>query len=209
MTQIIDFRFELLFFFCIASSLVLLLSVFVLKVYRRNIAAGRLVQILGVAWAGYLSAVIVVAAASPQRIIARNQDLCSDDMCFAVVKLVKSSNIETLQAKGIFYIVTVRVSNRGRGRAQSEGGLYARLWSPDVAYEVSQAGQIAWNETHAMNKKLTVRLWPGDTTLVDQVFDVPPRAAGLHMTLSNGFTPGYFVIGECPLFHKPAIFQLP
>ena len=31
----------------------------------------------------------------------------------------------------------------------------------------------------------------------------------LRSRLDHGFTPGYFVIGESPFFHKPDIHQLP
>jgi len=38
---------------------------------------------------------------------------------------------------------------------------------------------------------------------------VPQRIAHPALTLDHGFTPGYFVIGESPFFHKPNIHQLP
>jgi hypothetical protein len=208
MTQVIDFRFELLFLFCVASSLILLLAAFVLKLRGRRTATKRLFLGLGICWIAYLSTVVLVAATAPQRVIPRNQDLCSDEMCFAVVNLRTVSQIGNARANGIFYIVTMRVSNHGRGRAQSEQGLFARLWSPSQEYRESPGGQSAWDAAHTQNVSLTTHVQPGQSVLSEQVFDVPIGASDPGLVLSNGFTPGYFVIGECPLFHKPTIMLL-
>jgi len=104
--------------------------------------------------------------------------------------------------------VTVRATSHSRGRAQSEGGLRALLWSTGGTYEVSRAGQSAWDAEHPQSVQLTTRLRPGESLLSDQVFDVPAKAADLSLVLSHGFTPGYFVIGECPIFHKPTIMRI-
>jgi hypothetical protein len=41
------------------------------------------------------------------------------------------------------------------------------------------------------------------------VFEVPGEITHPALTLDHGFTPGYFVIGESPFFHKPPIMELP
>ena len=211
-TQIIDFRFELLFGLLVLISAVMLVAVLVLGFRGRRPAATRWLRVLGAGWAVYLLVVSLVAAATPQRIIPLNSDLCSDELCFAVVNVLTARQIgsdsQLLSAKGMFYIVTVRLTNHGRGKAQSERGLHARLWSPKRAYEVSNAGQRAWNAAHPENTALTTRVLPRNSALSDQVFDVSVQYPGMGLALSNGFTPGYFVIGECPLFHKPTILRL-
>jgi hypothetical protein len=207
MTQVIDFRFELLFLVCVVSSLILLLAALVLKLRGRRTAARRVLWGLGIGWMAYLSTVALVAAAAPQRIIARNHDLCSDDMCFAVVNVQTLSQIGNARATGTFYVVTVRISNQGRGRAQSEQGLNAWLWSPGGEYQRSPTGQSVWDAAHADNVSLTTRVQAGQSVLSEQVFDVP-AGGDLGLVLNNGFTPGYLVIGECPLFHKPTIFLI-
>lgn len=208
MTQTVDFRFELLFVFCVLISLISLITAVVLKFRGRRAASIRLLKALGIGWAAYLSIVFVVSAATPQRIVPMYQDLCFDEMCFAVVNVQTVPHIEAVRASGMFYIVTVRVSSHARGRPQRERGLRARLWSPRHEYQISAAGQSAWETAHAQTVALTTRLLPGQSVLSDQVFDVPKQAREVGLVLSNGFTPGYFVIGECSLFHKPTIFRL-
>ncbi len=212
MTQTVNPRLELFFLFSVLVSVICLLTTVVLTALRRHAAAKRSLKILGVGWALYLSIVLLVAAATPQRVVPVDQDLCFDELCFAVVNAQTAPELgpgsQPLRAKGLFYIVTVRASSHARGRAQSEQGLHAQLWSPRRRYQVSPAGQRAWNGTHAENVPLTTRLRPGQSVLSDQVFDVDGPAEGLGLVLSNGFTPGYFVIGESPLLHEPTILRL-
>ena len=208
----VDFRFELLFLFCVLVTAICLLTTVVLGVRGRQAAAKRLSKALGVGWLVYLSIVLLVAAVTPQRIIPMDRDLCFDELCFAVVDIQTASELgpssQPVRSKGLFYIVTVRASSHARGRAQSEKGLHARLWSPNHQYEVSPAGQRAWDGTHPENVPLVARLQPGQSFLSDQVFDVDATAKDLGLVLSNGFGPGYFVIGESPLLHEPTILRL-
>src|SRR5262249_11424072 len=139
-----------LFVFCVLVTVVSLLTALILAIRRRP-AAKRVLKALGIGWAVYLSVVVLVAAMSPPRIIPMNQDLCSDEMCFAVTGVQTAAQLGSVRPTGIFYIVTVRVSNRGRGRAQRENGLQARLWSPAREYEISPAGQSAWDAEHPEN----------------------------------------------------------
>jgi hypothetical protein len=208
MTQVIDFRFELLFLFCVASSLLLLLAAFALKLRGRATPAKHLLHGLGIGWIAYLSTVALVAANTPQRVIPLDHDLCLDEMCFAVTNVQTASSIGSAPAAGIFYIVTVRVSNHARGRAQSEHALHARLWSPGRQYQQSPAGQSAWDAAHSRNLPLATRVQPGQSILSDQVFDVTAEASDSGLVLSNGFTPGYFIIGESAIFHPPTILKL-
>ena len=212
MTQTVDFRFELVFLFSVLVSVICLVTAVVLGALARPSASKRLLKALAVGWGAYLSIVFLVAAATPQRIIPMNQDLCFDDMCFAVVNVQTvpqlSSGGQPLRAEGVFYIVTVRVSNHARGRAMSEQGLHALLWSGGHEYQTSSAGQSVWDAGHPQNASLTTRLRPGQSVLSDHVFDVGIQASGLGLVLDSGFTPGYFVIGECPLFHNPTILRL-
>jgi hypothetical protein len=212
LTQTVNPRLELFFLFSVLVSVIGLFTTVVLMALGRRGAAKRWLKALGVGWATYFSIVLLVAAATPQRVIPMGQDLCFDELCFAVVNVRTAPELgpsrSPLRARGRFCIVTVRASSHARGRAQSERGLHAELWSPDRGYEVSPAGQRAWRETHAENVPLTTRLQPGQSVLSDQVFDVDVPPEGLGLVLSNGFTPGFFVIGESPLFHEPTILRL-
>jgi hypothetical protein len=211
--QTIDFRFEILFLFGVLVSAICLVTALGLLILSRRSAAKRLLIGLGIGWAAYLSIVFIVAAATPQRVVPMHKDLCFDEMCFAVVNVQTVSslgaNIRPARATDIFYIVTVRVSSRARGRPQSERGLRAYLWSSGRCFEPSPRGQSEWQATHPeTSAALTTRVSPGQSILSDQLFEVPEPATNLGLVLNHGFTPGYFVIGECPLFHKPTVFQL-
>ena len=212
MTQTIDFRFEILFLLGVAATLVTLLVVIGMALARRGSTAKKLLKILGISWGAYLAVVLAVAATRPQLVIPMNHDLCFDEMCFAVVNVQTATELgpasQPVRADGIFYIVTVRASSHARGRAQKENGLFARLWSPQRTYAVSAKGQAAWEAAHPENAPLITRLAPGQAVFSEQVFDLPAPATGLGLVLSNGFGPGYFVIGECPLLHKPTILRL-
>jgi hypothetical protein len=208
MTQAVSFPLEALFLLGVLISLITLFAALVLLLRKRPVRARRLLAILSIAWAGYLSIVFLVAAATPRLVIPMNQDLCFDEMCFAVANLQTAGQIGSARANGVFYIVSVRASNHGRGRAQSEGGLRALLWSAGQEYEVSQPGQNAWEVAGHSLVPLTTRLNPGQSVVSDQVFDMPRQGADPGLVLTHGFTPGYFVIGECPLFHKPTILRI-
>lgn len=212
MTQAVDFRFELLFLLLVATTFATFAVVMGMTLAKRGCAAKRVLKFLGIGWGVYLAIVLAVAAATPQRVIALNHDICIDEMCFAVVNVDKASQLgpanHPVRADGTFLIVTVRVTSRARGRTQSEQGLRALLWSPQATFPVSANGQAAWNATHAENAALTVRLRPGETNFSNQVFDVPVGSRDLGLALTHGFGPGYFVIGECPLLHKPTILRV-
>ncbi|HVN92602.1 MAG TPA: hypothetical protein VMT38_02850 [Terracidiphilus sp.] len=212
MTQTIDFRFEALFLLLVAASLVSLVTVIVMAIAKRGRTAMKVLKTLGIVWGVYLAVVLIVAAATPQRVIPVGHDLCWDEMCFAVTNVKTAAQLDSstapVRADGTFYVVTVRVSSRARGRAQSERGLRAQLWSQQHTYPISEKGQAAWDAGHPESSALTTRVAPGQAIFSDQVFDVPAQSSDFGVLLTNGFTPGYFVIGECPLFHKPTILRI-
>lgn len=207
--------FELLLVGLFLASLITLISVLVMAIRGRQRTAMQTLRALGVGWAVYLVVVVAVAAATasrPQRIIPMGQERCFDEMCFSVVDVRTVPELgpasEPVKAGGLFYVVTVRASSRSRGRPQSEGGLRALIWDSGKYYEASPNGQRAWEATNGETAKLTARLGPGESVQSVQVFDLPKDSAAPGLALSHGFTPGFFVIGECPLFHKPAILRL-
>jgi hypothetical protein len=152
MTQAIDFRFEALFLLLLLTSLVLLLTAVVLKIRAHGSVARRLLTALGIGWCVYLSIVFAVAAATPQIIVNPREDLCFDDMCFAVTNVQTAARLGPgVQSNGTFYVVTVRVKNRARGRAMKENGICAVIRAAHGTYPVSPVGQAAWDRQHPGN----------------------------------------------------------
>jgi hypothetical protein len=207
--------FELLFIGLFLASLIALLCVLVLAIRGLRGAALRVLKLLGAVWVVYLLIVVGVSAASaarPQPMIPRGEEECFDEMCFSVVDVQAVSQLgpttEPVRAGGKFYVVTVRVHSRSRGRTQREGGLRALLWDAGKYYAVSAEGQQAWAAANGETAELTARLRPGESIESVQVFDAPTESSTPGLVLSHGFTPGYFVIGECPLFQKPTVLRL-
>jgi hypothetical protein len=204
--------FELLFIALFLTTLIALVIVLIMAVRGSRRSAMRLLRAVGGIWAVYLFIVGAVSATTTQRIVPMGQDLCFDEMCFAAVQAQSVSQLgsgdSAVKADGQFYVITVRVSSHSRGRTQSEGGLRALLWDSGKYFGVSPQGQRAWEADNGATAPLTARLRPGESVLSVQVFDVPREVSAPGLVLSHGFGPGYFVIGECSLFHKPTITRI-
>lgn len=206
-------RLSELFFILLFLGSLLTLAVAVIMMARgRWTSARRLALALAAVWGVYLGVVFAVAASTPQQVIEMNQDRCFDEMCFAVVRVETATQLgpesRPVRAAGKFYVVTIQVSSRSRGRTQRERGLRAMLWDSGRYFPVSAEGEQAWKSSHGETASLTARLSPSETLLSVQVFDVPADVSAPGLVLTHGFTPGYFVIGECPLFHKPTMIRL-
>jgi hypothetical protein len=204
--------FELLFLLFVLATVLALIATIVLHMSRRHKVAYRTMVATAAAWVAYLAIVAAVSASTPQRVLGMNEDLCFDEICFAAVDFRVAPQLgpadRPTKASGIFSIVTVRVSSHSRGRTQSEGGLRARLWDGARYYDASAVGQQAYLASGASSAPLTARLSPGETVQSIQVFDMPLQVPSLQLVLDHGFTPGYFVIGESPLFHQPTVIKL-
>ena len=205
--------FEILFFcFLLLTTIAIVVALVLLVSGRRRTGRQTIFTVIGL-WAAYLAIVGVVAATTPQQVLPMNSDLCFDEMCFAVTDVRVVPRLgpprHSTRAKGDYYVVVVRVSSRARGRVQNEGGLRAELWDGKNYFDVDPTGKHSYVEATGDATPLTVGLAPGEKATSVQIFDLPTGAKPLGLVLDHGFTPGYFVVGECPLFHKPTIIRLP
>jgi hypothetical protein len=204
--------FDLLFMAFFLGSAIALITALILMIRGRRRIAIRLLRAMAAGWGAYLSIVALVAVATPQQIVSMGQDLCFDEMCFAVDHAETAMELgpagRQVKANGVFQVVTVRVTNHSLGRTESEGGLRALLWDGGKSYETSREGQRALEAAKGETPRLTARLQSGESVESTQVFDLPAESANVGLVLSHGFTPGYFVIGESPLFHKPTVLRI-
>jgi len=201
--------YELLFILLFLGSVIsLLLSAFL---WRRG-ASRKILVALASVWGAYLVILAVTNVLRSQKVFKVGEEQCFDEMCFAVADL-QTIPEQAFNPSGIaasrLYIVKIRVISYSRGRAQAEGGLRGRLYDGDTYINVSETAQKAFDAQHGESPKLTHKIAPGESTLVSLVFEVPQQITHPALTLDHGFTPGYFVIGESPFFHKPDIHQLP
>lgn len=204
--------FELLFLALLLAACIALLSALIAFFLGYKRMAVRLLKNLGTGVVTYLAIVALVSVLTPQRVLQRDEPRCFDDMCFLVDGVQTAWQLgppdHLVRARGKFYVITMRVSNRGLGQTQREAGIRALLWDSKQSFPISIEGQRAYEAENGVSAKLDSRLQPGETLQSVQVFDGPISPSLLGLILSHGFTPGMFVIGECPLFHKPTIIQL-
>jgi hypothetical protein len=205
--------YELLFILLFLASAVALLTVLIMTLARHRQSAKRLLLSTLAVWGVYLAALFVSDALAQQQVVKAGENSCFDEMCFAVVSTQQSSETASSSLPASsgdkLYAVTVRMTSQSRGRAQAEGGLRGRLYQDDKYFTVSEPDQRAFESLHSPSPKLTQRLNPGQSILSVLVFKVPGDITHPALALDHGFTPGYFVIGESPFFHKPPIMELP
>ena len=199
-----------------------LTTIVVLVIAVINILHGRLRQAInllvrcGAGLALYLGVVAVIGLFSPQRVIAFDQDRCFDDWCMAVEDVtqvrVLGQSEHQIQAKGMFYVVALRLSNHARGRAQRASSTTVHLVDGQgQLHNISLEGQAAYVAQFGSVSPLTALIPVGQSLHTVQVFDLPPDAEPVGLTVEHpvGFGPGLFIIGdEASLFHKSTIMRL-
>jgi hypothetical protein len=152
-------------------------------------------------WTVYLIALVTVSLVQPQRVVAMGQEQCFDDMCFAVVGAEEVPGFLIRDGSRLVR-VSVRVSNRGRGRPQSEGLIRA--------YLVDAQGR-RWEESAGVGGvRLTARVAAGDSVMSEPVFKLAGDATGLELVFTHGRKqPGVLVIGDSDSWlHRRTVVKL-
>jgi hypothetical protein len=173
---------------------------------RRERARVRkgLIWLVGV-WVVYLGVLVTVSIVQPRRVVPMGQDQCYDEMCFAVMgvdEVPRYLGLTGVGDRSRLVRVTVRVTNRGRGKAESEGLIRA--------YLVDGQGR-RWEESRGVNgNRLTGRVEAGGTMVSEPVFKVAGDATGLGLVFTHGrWQPGVLVIGASDsLWHKRTVVLL-
>jgi hypothetical protein len=208
--------FDLLFIIVVLAS-VAVLAVVVIRALRGCLRQTvKLLVLYGICMAVYLGVIVVVSLTSPQRILALGEDRCFDDWCAAVEDVTVARELgqgeHIAKADGVFYVVTLRLSNRGRGRAQRASSVAVHLVdSQGRTYDVSPKGQGAFEAQQGPAASLTSTLLVGQPLTTVQVFDLPYDARDVALTIEHpvGPSPGLFIIGDdASLFHKPTVVRL-
>ncbi len=208
--------FDLLFIAVFLGSVSVLLAALVQLVRRRVRQALKMVSILAVCLGAYFGVLMAVSLASTPRLVAQGQDRCFDDWCVAVDSASTVGRLgqgeHAISADGVFYVVTLRLSNHGRGRPQRAGSVAISLHDDQGrTYDGSPRGQGAFEAEHGPTAPLTTRVSVGQPVVTVQVFDVPSSAniSGLTIQHPVGFGPGRFIIAdESSVFHKPTLSLL-
>jgi hypothetical protein len=205
--------FDLIFILVVLGTAMALVHALYLTVRGRRAAALQALKRLGLALGTYLGVVVLVSLLSPGRVLALNEDQCSDDWCLAVedVSLAKTlgSASSPARANGTFYVVRLRVSSRARRVTQRENGVSAYLIDDRATpYPPSASGQQAYESANGVTRSLSDPIGPGASFRTTRVFDIPDRAHGLGLVLKHA-GPGPLIIGDSQsLFHKPTVVRL-
>ena len=137
----------------------------------------------------------------PQKVVAIGQDQCFDDMCFAVTGVEEVPGFLIRDGSRLMR-VSVRVTNRGRGRAHSEELIRA--------YLVDGQGRRWEESTGVSGVPLTAAVAAGTSVVSKPVFKVAKDASGLGLVFTHGRRqPGVLVIGASDsLWHRRTIVML-
>lgn len=152
-------------------------------------------------WAVYMTVLVATSQTQPQKIVALGQDQCFDDMCFAVTEAQELPGFQVQDGSRLVR-VSVRISNRGKEKKQSESRLRA--------YLVDKQGR-QWAESTAVSGvRLTAGVTAGASVVSQPVFKVPRDATGLGMVFTHGRGwPGALVIGDSDsLLHRRTMVEL-
>ena len=207
--------FDLVFILVFLGTVAVLVSVLVTALRGFRMRALRRLLALGSYLAVYLAIVVTVSLLSPRREFRIGQDECFDDWCLAVEKAQFASTVgqaATLRStRGVFCIVTLRVSSRALGRAQAAPDAAVHLLDDrERVYHPSPEAQQAYEASFGSTPPLGSRLQPGASFQSVRVFELPADADNLGLVVDHGGWPGRFVIGDAnSLLHKRTVILLP
>ncbi|HMF64052.1 MAG TPA: hypothetical protein VK608_08200 [Edaphobacter sp.] len=152
-------------------------------------------------WVVYMAALVVTSLLQPQKVVAMGQDQCFDHMCFAVTEAEEVPGFLSHDGSRLVR-VSVRISNRGPGEAQSEGLIRA--------YLVDAQGR-RWEQSPGISGvRLTARVTAGSSIVSEPVFKVAKDASGLQLIFTHGWKqPGILMIRDPDsLWHKRTVVPL-
>jgi hypothetical protein len=160
--------------------------------------AGKLLRRLAATVLAYLAVVYVVAVLSSGRVLALDENKCSDDWCIAV-----SGVREGPESSARMYDVTFRLSSRARRISQRERGV--------VVYMRDANGRRYDGESGPADAPFDVRLGPQETVVTHRRFFLPRAASARDVVITRGGFPfpGCCIIGEATGLLHPAAVHVP
>jgi len=188
--------FEPLFLLLALVTLVTLLAAAVFAVTGRLSRAGRVLRRLAIGAALYFALVIAVTIVMPRRVYRLGEPQCFDDWCITVAGAHRVDDADGT------WEVSLRLSNRARGRPMGEAGT--------VVYLTDAQGRRHDPLPDPEAVPFDVRLDPGEERTTTRHFHVPPDATdlGLVYTHEGGFPIGWFILTEGGWFARPPIVRL-
>ena len=205
--------FDLVFLGSVVACAMLIMRALYLLVRKKWRAAARTMVFLVAFVGAYVAVLIGVSLTSSPSYVPLGTEFRFDDWCFAVVDSQRVSELGdgrgVLRPRGVFQLVTIDVSNRGRGRPQRERNVGAYLLDgTGRRYDVSESGQGALDSSGRGGLALDSVVNAGASVRRTLVFEVPKDAADLGVVVYHGTGPR-IIIGESQSYlHAPLVTRL-
>jgi hypothetical protein len=202
---------DLLFLLTVLITVGALLRVGYQLVCARPGAAKTTFLRLGGYLAAYTTTLIAVSLLSRGETLQIGEARCFDEWCIAGTSALRQPSIGGARARGIFYVVTLRVSSESRGRPQRETDVDTYLLDArGRRFDVSVAGADALQRAGLAGQPVTSVVAPGGSLESRLVFDVALDAAGLgFVKASHSGFPRRLIIGDPESFlHRPTVVRL-
>jgi hypothetical protein len=191
--------FDLLFIALFLTSVVTLLVAAFSAIRGRREKAGRILKRYGICFALYMSVVLTVAIAKPQKTLRPGDPECFDDWCITVLSAEHSPSPE-----GLVYRVALRISSRAIRVTQREYGMAVHL--------IDAQGRRFAPLPDPSAAPLDSAVTPGQSIDTERRFALPTGARDVGLVFSHGatdFFPGCFIIGGSSIVGKRTIVRLP
>ena len=188
--------FELLFILLFLASAVTLVWVVIGFLTRRAKRAAVVLRRFAIGAGAYLAIVFIVSAATPAKVLNVGDEQRNDDWCIAV------ANVNWLEmGPRRACDVTLRLSNRGRGRAQRERGV--RVYLVDAAWQRYEP------IPRAFDLPLDTLIQAGQSVSAERHFELPADARDVGLVVDHGAGfPGCLIITENNWFHRLPVVRL-
>lgn len=203
--------FDLLFLVCFVAAVITIGRIGYLALRGRFRAARTALIRLLACIAAYMLVLLGFSLAEPRTEIPIGEARCFDDWCITVEQAARQSAIGRAKASGTFYVITLRVSSRAKGRPQRETGVDIYLIDAlGRRIEISPSGQAALAQAGLAGEPLTSFAAPGASFQSRLAFDVPPDARHLGLVkASHGWFPVRFIIRDPGSWlHRPTVTPL-
>jgi hypothetical protein len=205
--------FDLLLIATVLGTLGGVVTAAILWVCRRRRSAKWILMILGGYLAIYAVALVATSVFSDGKQVPIGDQQRFDDWCLRVVDVAYENDPGATQQRTdeVFAVVTVEVSNRGRGRAQSEPETFLYVVDDQGrTYRQSIQAQQEYERTHGTTPLLTSMISAGESIVCKEVFELRRDARHPALVIGHPFGPGRFVIGDSDsFFHKKTVVPLP
>jgi Domain of unknown function (DUF4352) len=205
--------FDLLLIATVLGTLGTVVIAVILWVRGQRRGVKRILLIVGGYLAIYAVALVATSVFSPRKQVQIGDQQCFDDWCLRVVDVAYENDLATPRqwTDEVFAVVTVEVSNRGRGRAQSEPDTFLYVVDDQGhTYRQSIQAQEEYERTHGTTPLLTSMISAGESIVCKQVFELPRDARHPELIVGHPFGPGSFVIGDSDsFFHRKTVVSLP